>query len=69
MKLKPQNFWLEKTESSVAGETPNLTGELLGGAHKVLEHTQNHPPGNQHQKGPIRLWVAGEVTEGRWRTE
>ena len=29
----------------------------------------NHPPGNQHQKGPICLWVAGEVTESQPRAE
>ena len=29
----------------------------------VLEHTQTDPLWNQHQKGPICLWVVGEVTE------
>ena len=29
----------------------------------VLERTQTHPPGNQHQKGPVCLWVAEEVIE------
>ena len=38
---------------AAAGETPSLTGEFIGENHRVLEHTQTHPPGNQHQKGPI----------------
>ena len=45
------------------GETPSLTGEFVGETHMVLECTQTHPPGNEHQKGPICLWVAGDVTE------
>ena len=53
----------------VAGETPSLTGEFIGETHRGLECTQNHPLGNQHQKGPICLWVAGEVTEGQLRAE
>ena len=53
----------------VAGETPSLTGEFVGETHRVLEHTQTHPPGNQHQKSPIYLWVAEEVTENRQRAE
>ena len=54
---------------TAAGETPSLTGELIGETHRVLEHTQTHPPGNQHQKGTICLWVAGEVTENWQRAE
>ena len=54
---------------AVAGETPSLTGESTGGARSVPEHTQNHPPGNHHQKGPIFLWVMGEVTESGVRAE
>ena len=50
---------------AAVGETPSLTGEFVGETHRALEHTQTHPPENQHQKGPICLWVAGEVTE-RW---
>ena len=50
-------------EVAVVGETPSLIGEFAGEAHRVLESTQNHPPGNQHQKGPISLWVVWEVTE------
>ena len=52
-----------------AGETPSLTGEFVGETHRVLENTQNHPPGNQHKKGPICLWVAGKVTESQQRAE
>ena len=47
----------------MAGETLRLTGEFVGEIHMLLEHTQNHPPRNQHQKGPICLWVLAEVTE------
>ena len=46
-----------------AGETPTLTEKFTGETHRVLEHIQTHPPRNQHQKGPICLWVVGEVTE------
>ena len=45
------------------GETPSLTGELVGETHRVPEGTKTNLPSNQHQKGPICLWVAGEVTE------
>ena len=51
------------------GETPSLTGEFIGETNRVLERTQTHPPGNQHQEGPIYLWVAGEVTENWQRAE
>ena len=37
--------------------------------HRVLECTQAHPPWNKHQKGPICLWVAGEVTESQLRAK
>ena len=47
----------------VVGETPSLIGEFIGETHRVLECTQSHPPGNQHQKGPIDLWVAVGVIE------
>ena len=50
-------------------ETPRVTGGFVGGTHRVLEHTKTHPPRNQHQKGPICLWVAGEVTESWQRAE
>ena len=48
---------------AAAEEAPSLTGEFVGDTHRVLEHTQTHPPDNQHQKGPICLWVVEEVTE------
>ena len=51
------------------GETPSLTGEFTGETHRVLECTQNHPPGNQHQKGPICLQVVEEVTESQLRAD
>ena len=50
-------------------ETPSLTGEFVGESHRVLECTQTHPPRNQHQKGPICLWVAEEVSESQKREE
>ena len=48
---------------AVAAEIPSLTEEFTGVTHRVLECTQTHPPGNQPHKGPICLWVVGEVTE------
>ena len=51
------------------GETPSLTREFLRETHRVLEHTQTHLPGNQHQKGPICLWVVEEVTENGVRAK
>ena len=38
---------------AAAGETPSLTGELVGETHRGLEHAQAHPLGNQHQRGPM----------------
>ena len=68
--IKPQNFWLKKLmRVEAAGETPSLTRELTGETHRVLEDTRNHPPGNQHQKDPICLWVAVEVTKSQHRAE
>ena len=52
-----------------AGGIPSLTGELVGETYRVLERTHTHLLGTQHQKGPICLWVAGEVTENRQRAE
>ena len=52
-----------------AGETPSLTGEFLAETNGVVEHTQAHSPMNQHHKGSIWLWVAGEVTENQQRVE
>ena len=64
--MKPQNLRLKISVGvAAAGETPSLTGEFIGETHRVLEHTQTHPPRNQHQKSPICSWVAEEVTENR----
>ena len=52
-----------------AGKTPSLTGEVAGETHRGLECAQAHPLRNQHQRGPIRLWVAEGVTEIPWRVE
>ena len=52
-----------------AGETPRLTGEVVGETHRGLERAQAHPPGNQHQRGPLCLWVVEEVTESWQRAE
>ena len=46
-----------------------LTEKTDGSCVAVLELTQTHPPGNQHQKGPIYLWVAEKVTESWPRAE
>ena len=54
---------------AAVGETPSLTGEFIGETKLVIEYTQPHPPRNQHQKGPVGLWVVGEVTENRPRAE
>ena len=35
----------------VVGETPSLTGESFGEAHRVLECTQTQTLVNQHLKG------------------
>ena len=48
---------------AAAGETPSPTEEFVGEAHRVLKRTQTHLLRNQHQKGIICLWIAGEVTE------
>ena len=52
-----------------AEETPRLPGEYVRETHRVVERTQTHPPGNQHHKGPMCLWVAEEVTESWLRAE
>ena len=52
-----------------AGETPSLTGEFVGETHRVLEHTQTHPPRKSAPEGPICLWEVGEVTENWQRAE
>ena len=53
----------------VAGETPDLTGESVGGDHRILQCTQVYPPRNQHMKGTIHLWEAREVTESEARAK
>ena len=53
----------------MVGDTPSLTGEFIGETHKVLECTQTHTPRNQHQKGPICLWVVAGGTESWQRAE
>ena len=45
------------------GEIPSLTAEFVAETHRVLERTQTHPPGNQHQEDPTHVWVKEEVTE------
>ena len=52
-------------EASV-GEAHSLTGEFIGETHRILERIEAHPLRNQHQKGPICLWV---VTENQQRAE
>ena len=48
---KPQNLCLKKyVGGEAARKTISLTGEFVGETHRALEHTQNHPPGNQHQR-------------------
>ena len=54
---------------AAAGETPSLTREFIGENHRGLECAQAHPLGNQHQKGPIWLWVGERVTENQQRVE
>ena len=53
----------------VAGEMPSLTRKFIVETYRVLEHTQNHPPRNQHQKGQICLWVEEKVTESLQKAE
>ena len=52
-----------------SGRNSQSTGEFLGKTHRVLECTQTHLSRNQHQKGPICLWVVGEMTESWPRAE
>ena len=68
--IKSQNCPLKNTCGvEVARETPSLPGELSGETHPILECTQTHPPGNQHRKSPICLWVVEEVTESSQKAE
>ena len=54
---------------AAAGETPSLTGEVVGETHRDLECAQAHPLENQHQRGPILLWVVEGMIEIRQRVE
>ena len=54
---------------AAAGDTPSLTGEFTRETHRGLECAQAHPLGNQHQKGPLCLWVAEGVTKIWQRVE
>ena len=54
---------------AAAGETPSLTGEFVGETYRGLKHTQPHPLGKQHQKGPIGLWIVEGVTDIPQRVE
>ena len=54
---------------AAVGETPSLKGQFTGETHRALRQTQADLPGNQHQKGPICLWVVEGVTESRQRAE
>ena len=67
---KASKLLTEKTFGSCGcGRTPSLTGEFTGETQRVLKHTQTHPALNQHQKAPVCLWVAEEVTEIRLRVQ
>ena len=66
---KASNLAEKTVEVATEGEALNLTREFVRETHRVLEHTQNHPPRNQHQKGPVCLWVVEEVTESWQRAE
>ena len=68
--IKSQNLWLKKSVGvEEVGETPRFRGEFIGETYRVTECTQNHPPGNQDQKGLIHLGVVEEVTESWPRAE
>ena len=51
------------------GRNSHPCQQFVGETHRALEHTQGYPSGNQHQKGPICLWVGGEVTKSQQRAE
>ena len=50
-------------------ETPSLTGEVIGETHTGLGRAQAHPLGDQHQRGPVWLWVAVWKTGTQWRVQ
>ena len=41
------------TVEAAVGENTASQEEFVGETHRVLEHTQTHPSGNQHQKVPV----------------
>ena len=49
----------------VVGETPTLTRESIGKAHRILAHTKTHPPRNQHLKGH-NPFVGGKGSDRKW---
>ena len=49
-----------------AGETPSLTGEVVGETHRGLECAQAHLLGNQHQGGEDSRGCGGTETGGVW---
>ena len=51
--IKPQTSDLPMGVGAAAGETPSLTGEVVGETHRGLECAQVRPLGNQHQRGPV----------------
>ena len=52
--IKPQtSLKIPVGVEAAVGETPSLTGEIVGETHRGLERAQAHPLGNQHQRGPI----------------
>ena len=57
-KRKFQNLWLEKPCGGYSNRRNSQPHRRIRESHRVQEYTQTHPPGNQHQKGPICLWVA-----------
>ena len=60
--LTEKNLWgLRQREKLPASQESSLE------THRVLECTQTHLLRNQHQNGPICLWVMGQVTESQPR--
>ena len=59
--------WGNKTSKPLAVKSVGVA--VVRETSSLLEHTQTHPPKIWHQKGPICLWVSGEVTESWWRDE
>ena len=53
--LTEKNLWGPRQQEKLPDSQ-----EFFGETHRVLECTQTHPYGSQHQKGPVCLW---EVTD------